>query len=336
MNRLGIHRLALLSLFIFSVLMPARAFAKTLMEDVPPGFEVLIAREGIKLYRKDYPSGNPDYVQVISLDQGAHIALLHGEIQEPRIGEGMYGGDDPTMLVKKLEKYWQEVSVDKSAVCVTSGQFFFMPEYPTRLPFPLKVNGKIVSDGFGKQLYPDDKLILELWPGRANISGLTKEALYQSSAPDIIAGLTEDARKSPSKYVGRTFVGVDDRDGDGRYETVLIFSTKSARQMDAAGVLREFGADKVIMLDGGGSAQLICQGNTYVSSDRPLPQVIAVFERDGGKPLDGGFLGTGHAVLEMGKGGEVNLFDTIWIPLAMSPFFLVLFIFIRSKTYGYE
>lgn len=325
-----------LCLCIFMVLMPVSASAKPLMEDVPSGFDLLIAREGVKLYRKEYPSGNPDYVQVINLDQGAHIALLHGDIQESRSGEGVYGGDDPTMLVKKLEKYWQEVSVDKSAVCVTSGQFFFMPEYPTRLPFPLKVNGSIISDGFGKQLYQGDQLILELWPDRANISGLTKEALLRSSAPNIIAGLAEDARKSPTKYVGRTFVGVDDRNGDGRYETVLIFSTKSARQKDAAGVLREFGADKVMMLDGGGSAQLICQGNAYVSSDRPLPQVMAIFEGDEGKPLDGGFLGTGHAVLEMGKGGEVNLFDTIWIPLAMSPFFLVLFIFIRNKTFGYE
>ena len=153
---------------------------------------------------------------------------------------------------------------------------------------------------------------------------------------DIIAGLTEDARKSPTKYVGRTFVGVDDRNQDGRFETVLIFSTKSARQKDAVGVLREFGADKVMMLDGGGSAQLYCQNTSYVSSDRPLPQVMAIFEGRGGKPFDGGFLGNGHAVLDMGKEGEVNLFDTIWIPLAMSPFFLVLFIFIRNKTFGYE
>lgn len=329
-------RLVVLSLFLLYLAIPESVFASSQMEEVPEGFIEVISGNGVKLYRKDYPSGNPDFVQVVSLAQGAEIALLHGAIEEPRIGEGMYGGDDPRMWAQKLEKYWQDISVDKSAFCVTSGQFFFMPEYPTRLPFPLKVDGNIVSDGFGKQLYRDHKLILELWPNRADITKLSKEVLYQSSAPDIIAGLTEDARKSPTKYVGRTFVGVDDRDRDGRYETVLIFSTKSARQKDAASALRAFGADKVMMLDGGGSAQLLCQGTSYVSSDRPLPQVIAVFERVGGKPLGGGYLGTGQAILEMGEGGQLNLLDTIWIPLAMSPFFLMLFIFFRSKTLGYR
>lgn len=336
MNSSRIGRLAILGLFILSFAIPGSVSASPIMEEVPPGFIVVMSGEGVKLYRKDYQSGNPDFVQVISLAQGAEIALLHGDIEEPGIGKGMYGGNDPRMWAQKLEKYWQDVSVDNSAICVTNGQFFFMPEYPTRLPFPLKVDGNIVSDGFGKQLYQDHKLILELWPDRADINKLSKEALYQSSAPNIIAGLTEDARKSPDKYVGRTFVGVDDRDRDGVSETVLIFSTKSARQKDAAEVLREFGADKVMMLDGGGSAQLLCRGTSYVSSERPLPQVIAVFERDGIKAFNGGFPGAGQAVLDMGKGGQVNLLDTIWIPLAMSPFFLVLFIFVRNKTLGYR
>lgn len=336
MNTLRISQLAILGLFILTIATPSSVSARPIMEEIPPGFVMILSGEGVKLYRKDYQSGNPDFVQIISLAQGAQIALLHGDIEEPRIGKGMYGGNDPRMWAQKLEKYWQDVSVDNTALCVTSGQFFFMPEYPTRLPFPLKVDGNIVSDGFGKQLYPDDKLILELWPDRADIKKLSKEALYQSGAPNIIAGLTEDARKSPNKYVGRTFVGVDDTDRDGIFETVLIFSTKSARQKDAAQVLREFGADKVMMLDGGGSAQLLCQGTSYVSSERPLPQVIAVFERDGQRSLTGGFPGAGQAILDMGKGGQVNLLDTIWIPLAMSPFFLVLFIFVRNKTLGYR
>ena len=95
------------------------------------------------------------------------------------------------------------------------------------------------------------------------IIDLTKDTLYSSSAPDIIGGLTEDANKSAKKSVGRTFVGVQDRDQDQQYETVLIFSTKTARQEDAGQVLKDFGADKVMMLDGGDSTQLICQDNAY-------------------------------------------------------------------------
>ena len=48
--------------------------------------------------------------------------------------------------------------------------------------------------------------------------------------------------------IGRTFAGVQDADGDGQFETVLIFNSKTTRQADAAGVLRAFGAQQVIML----------------------------------------------------------------------------------------
>jgi hypothetical protein len=118
--------------------------------------------------------------------------------------------------------------------------------------------------------------MLELWSGHAFIRELTQESLYDSTAPNIIAGLTEDANKRAKFYVGRTFTGIDDGNRDGVYETVLIFNTLSARQVDAARVLKGFGADKVMMLDGGGSAQLLCQGDAYVSSERFVPQAVAV------------------------------------------------------------
>jgi hypothetical protein len=151
-----------------------------------------------------------------------------------------------------------------------------MPESPTRLPFPLKVNGQIVSDGYGKDQFKGKKLMLELWADHADIRELSKEALYSSSAPNIVAGLAEDAPKNIKKYVGRTFIGVVDKNGDERYETVLIFSTRTARQVDAASVLRSFGAYKLMMLDGGGSTQLICQDEAIIASERPIPQALGV------------------------------------------------------------
>ena len=134
-----------------------------------------------------------------------------------------------------------------------------MPESPTRLAFPLKVANKVLTDGFGYNTFPGQKLMLELWPDHAVIAPFTKEDLYGSTAPNIIAGLIEDASKSSKNAVGRTFVGVSDRDGNGRFETVLILNTSTALQTDVAQVLRDFGASKVMMLDGGGSTQLICQ-----------------------------------------------------------------------------
>jgi hypothetical protein len=46
--------------------------------------------------------------------------------------------------------------------------------------------------------------------------------------------------------------------------------------VDAAQVLRDFGAEQVMMLDGGGSTQLSCKGEDYVSSDRLIPQALGV------------------------------------------------------------
>jgi hypothetical protein len=92
----------------------------------------------------------------------------------------------------------------------------------------------------------------------------------------MIGGLSEEANKRIKYSVGRTFVGVADRNGDGSYETVLVFNSSSSLQSAAADVLRSFGADKVMMLDGGGSTQLLCKSGWYVKSDRPVPQALAV------------------------------------------------------------
>ena len=264
------------------IITPVGARARPLHTEAPAGFTLISSAPGVELYRKDYPGGSPDFVQVVNLNAGAQVKLLHGEISEYRAGQGVYGGDDPRFLSNRLKHYWNSVSSQYTGTfCVSNGQFFFMPEYPTRLPFPLKVDGTIVSDGYGINDHEGEKLMLELWSDRADIRELTKEALYSSSAPNIVAGLTEDGRKSPTKYVPRTFMGIDDRSGDGNFDTVLVFNTKSARQRDAAQVLRDFGADKVMMLDGGGSTQLICQGSGYVDSERLIPQAIAVIAGDG-------------------------------------------------------
>jgi len=118
--------------------------------------------------------------------------------------------------------------------------------------------------------------MLELWGDHADIVALSQEALYGSSAPNAIGGLTEEANKRSKFSVGRTFVGVDDRDGDGNSETILVFNTLSAKQSGAAETLRSFGADEVMMLDGGGSTQLLCRNGWMIRSDRPVPQAIAV------------------------------------------------------------
>lgn len=263
-----------IALFLFSA---GQVGAITPTPSVPDEFYLKMAEPGVQLFMKEYKKGNPDFVQVIQLDQGAVVEPLVGDIVDNRIGKGVYGGNDPRFTSKPLSAYWDDfAATHENAFCVVNGGFFYIKEYPTRFPFPLKKDGSILSDGYGIKDFVGQKLILELWNEYAEINELSQEALYSSDAPNIISGLTEDANKAADKFVGRTFVGIDDQDGDGRYETLLIFSTKSARQKDAADTLRSFGADKVMMLDGGESAQLLCKGKTLIKSDRLLPQAIGI------------------------------------------------------------
>ncbi len=247
----------------------------------PPGFELVDSGPAVELYRKDYPGGTPDYVQVINLSGGARLTLLHGPIASPGEGLGAFGGDSPSFSRQTLQQYWDSFAAgDSQAFCLVNGTFFSTGDDPTPLAFPLKKDGKVVSQGYGAEEYPNQKWMLELWPDRAQIRPLSADALASSSAPQIVAGLSEDADKDPSALVGRTLAGVLDADGDGQAETVLIFTSKTSRQADSAGVLRAFGADQVMMLDGGESAQMICRNNPYVYSNRSLPQVIGISSGD--------------------------------------------------------
>ncbi len=270
----------ILSLLILIALFSAsfqQAAAVDLQPAIPPGFHLIKSAFGVEFFRKEYPNGSPDFVQVVNLSQGASIKLLHGAIANPRPGKGVYGGDDPSIVMQPLQDYWKDfLRSHATAFCVTNGQFFYLQESPTRLPFPLKTDGEIISDGYGIKEFPGQKLMLEIWPDRVDIRELTREALYTSSAPNIVAGLSEDAKKRIDKYVGRTFVGVSDQDGDRFFETFLIFNTQTARQADAASILRSFGAKKVMMLDGGSSTQLVCRDQAYITTDRPIPQAIGV------------------------------------------------------------
>ena len=245
---------------------------------IPSGFFQIRSDIGVSLYKKDYVGGQPDFVQVADLDQGAQVKFLHGSIADLGVGQGSFGGNNATFWKTSLLTAWNDFAgANDHAFCITNGQFFSTLADPTPLAFPLKKDGQILSDGYGSDNeFPGQLLILEIWNDHADIRPLTKDNLYGSSAPDILGGLTEDANKGITNYVGRTFAGIDDTDGDGDYEMIYIFTSSYARQTTAATVLRNFGADKVIMFDGGGSTQMRCGSTSYIYSSRSIPQTIGV------------------------------------------------------------
>ncbi|OZH51466.1 hypothetical protein AFK68_30885 [Hydrocoleum sp. CS-953] len=242
------------------------------------GFQIINNSQGTTLYQKDL-----DYVQVIDLTQGAKINFIYGNIGDLGTKKGAYGGNEPQFARQTISQVWSNLSLENSSLfCITNGQFFRNDKNSsTGLAFPVKSDGIIVSDGYAGEIeFPDEKLILEVWNDRALISKFQPNNLQLSTAPNLIVGLQENADKGVENQTGRTFIGVKDKDGDRLNEIILIFTSKKATQPHAAKVLKSFGATQVIMLDGGGSTQLICQGNTYIDSPRTIPQMIAIFSGD--------------------------------------------------------
>jgi|GEM_PF-1393168 len=243
----------------------------------PPGFYPLESQPGLEFFRKDYPGGTPDYVLVINLRRQTGLHLLHGEVIDPGSGQGAYGGDSPRFARQNLDSFWQGFNARHNrAACMVNAGFFSPDEDPTRLAFAVKTGGRILSEGYGRDEFPEQKLLLELWPERARIIPFNENAFKNSDAPQALVGLDEAADKNPSALTGRTFIGLADLDADGFARSVLIFTSKTTRQADAAEVLRAFGSKQIMMLDGGGSSQLLCSGQPQVYSDRTIPQAIGV------------------------------------------------------------
>ncbi|NET16135.1 MAG: phosphodiester glycosidase family protein [Okeania sp. SIO1H6] len=276
MNR---KNLLLTGLFFITILLIINLFSVQDTESksqnlLSLGFQIISNSQGTTLYQKDL-----DYVQVVDLTQGAKINFIYGNITDLGTKKGAYGGNDPQFERQTISQVWSDLSsVKPNLFCITNGQFFRNDKNSsTGLAFPVKSDGIIVSDGYAGEIeFPDEKLMLEVWNDRALITKFKPNNLQLSTAPNLIVGLQENADKGVKDKTGRTFIGVKDKDGDHLNETILIFTSKQAAQPHAANVLKSFGATQVIMLDGGGSTQLICQGNNYITSPRTIPQMIVI------------------------------------------------------------
>ncbi|HSM58294.1 MAG TPA: phosphodiester glycosidase family protein [Candidatus Sulfomarinibacteraceae bacterium] len=274
-------RLLFFTALFVGALLAGAPEARTAGLDLPPRFELWTSAPGVEVYESE---DGAEFVQLVDLRSGARLDFWYklaagpSPINQGR-SEGIYGGNSPAFERHYLASVWEEVAAAE-AVCLANGQFFRDTINgrwvdPTELAFPLKSDGVMVSEGYERYRFRRHRQMLALWPAEAAIMPLNRAALYSSTAPDIIAGLAETASVRSSEPLGRTFVGTADRDGDGRSETVLIYSGEAVTQQEATATLRAFGANAVMMLDGGGSNQLLCEGSSLINRVRPLPQMIA-------------------------------------------------------------
>jgi hypothetical protein len=288
--------MALLGLLVLGVaaLSPAAASAQTRVQDgsIPAGFSLLLQGRGVSVYLHEETEENEEgeeivvrqeVVQVIDLSTGARVALHHGPIVETGRGDGIYGGPSPRIQRQYLETVWYVAMAQPDAFCVSNGTFFLDTENgarvdPTELSFPLKRDGLLISEGHESRRFRYARVMLELWDDHAAIVPLSRQALYASSAPNIVTGLSSGARLRSLAEVGRSWIGTADRDGDRLHETIYLYSALAVTQARAEQVMRAFGASGLLMLDGGGSTQVICEGDGYITQSRPLPQTIITLQ----------------------------------------------------------
>lgn len=278
----ALRKTGVLLLFCLLVaLSHAAAATAARLAAIPEPFELFFSAPGVAVYGNESELDAEEYVQILDLSAGARLLLWHGAIVDAGVGEGQYGGASPRIERHYLPDVWLTLeSTQPQMLCLTNGQFFRdtingMWVNPTELAFPLKSDGVVISEGYEQRRFRRHRAMLEIWDDHAAISPFSRLAFNSSGAPNIVVGLGESARVRATEELGRTFVGLGDGDGDGLQERLFIYSGAAATQAHAANVLRAFGAQRIMMLDGGGSAQLSCGGAGYIHRVRPLPQMMA-------------------------------------------------------------
>ena len=236
---------------------------------VPSGFQLILSGTGVKVYRKNYVGGQPDFVTVVDL-RYATIRNFTGSVSGQNIER------------RTLSRFWNDAVAQntgsRTARVAINGTFFSTNDSPfTPIAFGLKADWWRISYGYGINEYPGlvRTFAFDSFYGSSSIQPYST-ATFDAGIPDVVGGLDPTANKSASSYIGRTFVGVRDDDNNGHSETVVFFSSNYATQAGAVSVLSGFGTGSKMMLDGGGSTGLIVGGTSYISPTRSIPHAIIV------------------------------------------------------------
>lgn len=243
-------------------------------DTIPSGFELVKEAKGVQFYKKD-----DIYVQKINLDEGAKVHFDTTDVVKEI--KGVYGGKDYLFERETVVKQYNKLKAEKDNLFSVSNGAFFGPRQGDNgeslggISFPMK-NDELYIEGYaGGSEFGSQKLVLEINGTDAEIRQF-KDNNPQIEAGTAIVGLDEEANKQADTAVGRTFISASDDNGDGKNETILILVAKALTQGEAADILHSFGAIQPIMLDGGGSSQLMVKNAGYLLSARGVPAFLTV------------------------------------------------------------
>lgn len=266
---------------------------------VPAGFNLTNSWQGtgsggtgaaVRVYRKDYSGGQPDFVTVVDL----RYATLRSVNGAPS-GAANCQAAATRLLCSNTSggcqagSHWSVANGTVGLRVLLNGTFFATGSNPAGIAFGLRNNGTTISYGYGVNVnnmdcsaaseFPGNTFTLRFGNGsdQSAAGGYSFSDFSDAFLTDVIGGLNPTCCKSPASFVQRTMAGVHDSNGDGLAETVLFYNSAFARLTDGDGVLRAFGASSTIQLDGGGSTGLVVNGSQLISTTRPMPHAIAVY-----------------------------------------------------------
>ena len=237
---------------------------------IPSGYQRILNTSGVQVFKN---SERQSYVTVVSLNKAEAIDLT-GKYTDAPNGK---------VAPRSMSQFWQDsISQNTSkrrAQVVINGTFFAKYNQPTPIAFGLKTAVTIISYGYGLDEFPGlNKTVA--WNNetkQVRIDDYDRTTFDNPEYPEVVGALAQTAGKRANRELARTFIGVKDTDGDAKNETIIVFSSKSATQINAVAALKAFGAKQIAMLDGGGSTGLVVDGKRSIDSGTSVPHAIGFY-----------------------------------------------------------
>ncbi len=178
----------------------------------------------------------------------------------------------------KFQEFWTTNNAKGNLQVLINGTFFQEYDKPTGIAFGLKQNQQLITYGYGLNEFPGQNVTIA-WSDRGISIEPYSRSTFDSNIPNVIGALSSSAGTNADRLLRRTFIGVKNLRADKTYGTVLLFVSRGATQREAERTLREFGAERVAMLDGGASTGLMIDGKILSQPKTRLPQTIGIFSK---------------------------------------------------------
>jgi hypothetical protein len=278
-----------------ALLFGALAISGAAIANCPAGWTNVTSGKAVRLCQK-----GSLYVQRVDLSGGARVRLAY----QFENGPGSIGYANPSFIGRDATEWWSFATANNGnnvpvkpagkIYSVVSGSFFdgeYAGVPSQRSAFPIKNRGGLLTIG-GQSGQGQPLREFRMNDSDASIVYLANNPLEWNQTYSAIGPFTSVVGLHPGNVdpfpqnlikIGRSYIGLRDNNGDGKFEWAMFLSTNSATKSEVyAALTTDFGTQVNIQMDGSGTAQLVSRGTEYVrssdSSRRNFPMAFVIYE----------------------------------------------------------